>query len=199
MPPRARSKAVAPAPARPTAKPAVKHFGPSRDVAPAPVIPFSVGFVRAGVEEPHVIPFSVGFVRGEGDNAVEETHEFDARPRVSYGDTIGLIRGNGSNEDDAKALKTLDRSIRRMLVDDDGTPARWTPTFTGKTFEGPDGNTYPVSELNTFTAFDAGSSRRRWVALMDDDDETLSVEVGQVLEVFEYITEQAAEQAAAAS
>jgi hypothetical protein len=62
-----------------------------------------------------------------------------------------------------------------------------------------DGNTYPVSELNTFTAFDAGSSRRRWVALMDDDDETLSVEVGQVLEVFEYITEQAAEQAAAAS
>jgi hypothetical protein len=178
MPPRARSKAVAPAPARPTAKPAVKHFGPSRDVAPAPVIPFSVGFVRAGVEEPH---------------------EFDARPRVSYGDTIGLIRGNGSNEDDAKALKTLDRSIRRMLVDDDGTPARWTPTFTGKTFEGPDGNTYPVSELNTFTAFDAGSSRRRWVALMDDDDETLSVEVGQVLEVFEYITEQAAEQAAAAS
>jgi hypothetical protein len=161
----------------------VKHFGPSRDVAPAPVIPFSVGFVR-----------------GEGDNAVEETHEFDARPRVSYGDTIGLVRGsNGSNEDDAKALKTLDRSIRRMLVDDDGTPIRWTPKFTGKTFEGPDGNTYPVSELNTFTAFDAGSSRRRWVALMDDDDESLSVEVGQVLQVFEYITAQAAEQASAAS
>jgi hypothetical protein len=34
---------------------------------------------------------------------------------------------------------------------------------------------------------------------MDDDDESLSVEVGQVLQVFEYITAQAAEQASAAS
>lgn len=74
-------------------------FGPKRDVKPVLTVEFSVGFVCDGVEEP-------------------------ARPRVSYGDTVGLVK----NQDGAGALPYLDRLIRRSLVDNDGTAAKWQPT-----------------------------------------------------------------------
>lgn len=141
--------------------PAAKHFGPKRDVKPAPEVPFSVGFVRDGVEE---------------------IHEFTARPRVSYGDTVGLVK----NQDGAGALPYLDRLIRRSLVDNDGTPAKWQPTVVDGELTAPDGTTVSAEDLPKYTAFEAGSSRRRWVQLMEHDDD-VEVEFEQILGVFEHL------------
>jgi hypothetical protein len=144
----------------------VKHFGPKRAVEPAKIVPFSVGFVRDGVEEPH---------------------EFAARLRVSYADTVGLVK----NQDGAGALPFLDRLIRRSLVDDDGTPTKWQPEVNDGKVVAPDGTEVDIADAQKYTAFEAGSSRRRWAHLMDSDED-VEVELEQIMEVFEHLTSEAA-------
>jgi hypothetical protein len=150
------------------AKPVVKHFASSKDPEPAPEVAFSVEFVRDGVSE---------------------THEFNARPRLGFADTVGMVR---SQSDESEILPVLDRMLRRVLVNDDGTPARWKPEFDGGKFIAPDGNLHPSKDLAKYVAFEAGSSRRRWVELMDRDDE-VEVEIEQIVGVFEYLTSEAAD------
>jgi hypothetical protein len=148
---------------------AVKHFAPKRDVKPAPVVEFSVAFVR---------------------DDVEEIHEFAARPKASYNDLIGMVK-YGADED-PRAITFLSRMIRRSLLDSDGTPAKWKPSVHDDHFTDPDGNHTHVDDLPTFLAFEAGSSRRRWVHLMEYDDE-VEVEEDQISGVLKYLTEAAAE------
>jgi hypothetical protein len=143
-----------------------KHIGPSRKVAQAPTVEFSVGFVRDGVEE---------------------THEFTARPRFTYSDTLGLVK----NQKDASALPFLDRMIRRSLVDSDGTPAKWQLELVDGQVVAPDGSEVDIAEAQKFAAFEAGSSRRRWAHLMETDDD-VEIEFEQIMQVFEYLTSEAA-------
>jgi hypothetical protein len=147
---------------------AAKHFAPKRDVKPAPIVEFSVAFVRDGVEE---------------------IHEFQARPRTTYGDMLGLVK----HQDDEKgrALLYLDRMISRMLLDSDGTPAKFKPNLHDGHFSDPDGNHTPEDDLPKFLAFEAGSSRRRWIHLMQFDDE-VEVDFSQINDVFEHLTSEAA-------
>jgi hypothetical protein len=135
---------------------AKKHFGPKRKVAQAPIVEFSLGFVRDGVEE---------------------VHEFAARLRVSYGDTVGMVK----NQDGAGAL-----------VDDDGTPAKWQPEVNDGKVVAPDGTAVDLADAEKYAAFEAGSSRRRWVQLMEHDDD-VEVELEQIMEAFEYLASEAAE------
>jgi len=145
---------------------AKKHFGPKRDVAQAPTVEFSVGFVR---------------------NGVEEIHEFAARPRFTYGDTVGIVK----NQDGALALPFLDRMIRRCLADDDGTSLRWEPYVRDGQLEAPDGKLVDPADAATYTAFEAGSSRRRWAHLMEADDD-VEADLEQIVGVFEYLAGEAA-------
>ncbi|MGH8571850.1 MAG: hypothetical protein ACREX8_04635 [Gammaproteobacteria bacterium] len=146
-----------------------KHFAPTRDVAKAPAHEFTITFVRDGREE---------------------THEFVAKPRVQFGDMMGMVQ---FGENNSRALSAMDRLIRRSLVDDDGTPARWAPTVDDEgCFTAPDGDRRPESELGAVEAFDAGSSRRRWAHLMDDDDD-VEIELEQVAELMQWLAEQSAD------
>lgn len=146
-----------------------KHFAPKRDVRPAPVVDFSIAFVRDGTEE---------------------NHEFAARPRASYGDVLGLIKHQ--DDESGRALPYLDRMIRRALLNDDGTPEKWRPEIHEGHFTDPEGSHLPVAELPKYLTFEAGSSRRRWVHLMEYDDD-VEVELDQITAVFEYLTSAAAE------
>lgn len=53
-------------------------------------------------------------------------------------------------------------------------------------YVGPDGKPYPYSEVEQFTTFDAGSSRRRWLHLVEEDDEVL-VEQDVITGVFKHM------------
>jgi len=159
---------TAPPPAARSGKPAMRHFASTRDPEPEPTLDFSVEFVRDGVSE---------------------VHEFTAALRVGFSDTVALLTGA---DDEAKVLPHLDRMIRRALLNTDGTPQRWRPSFEGKEFIAPDGERHPAVHLDRYTSFDAGSSRRRWAHLMDVDEE-IQVEHEQVVAVFEYITSEAAD------
>lgn len=142
---------------------AVKRYAPTRSGTPAPRRTFIVVFLRDGVEE---------------------EHEFTAVPRLSYADMVGMGLGMHGEGHEGLMLTTMDRALRRALVDDDGTPARWRPEITERgTFTDPNGDEVPEDLLPQYTAFEAGSSRRRWAALMDDDDE-VTVEIEQIGELF---------------
>lgn len=145
----------------------VKHFASKRDVKAAPTVDFSIEFVRDGVAE---------------------NHEFSASPRTTYGDILGLIK----NQDDESglALRYLDRMIRRALIDTDGTPAKFRPNVEDGHFTDPTGNRTAATELPKVVTFEAGSSRRRWIQLMEKDDD-VEVEIEQIAEVFEYLAQEA--------
>jgi hypothetical protein len=165
--------------------PPTKHFAAKRDVADAPVVSFSIDFVRNGVREPH---------------------EFKAVPRTSYGDMIGIVKNQ--DDDPGASLRFLDRMIRRLLVDSDGTPEQWTAEIkteaspAGKTtkadaapveyFIDPAGKRQPASDLPKYLAFEAGSSRRRWAYLLQKDDD-VEVEIDQVTDLFEWLASEAAD------
>jgi hypothetical protein len=57
---------------------------------------------------------------------------------------------------------------------------------TERKFRGPDGELYGFEHAEKFTAFEAGSSRRRWHQLMDVDDD-IEVEAADLMELFEWL------------
>lgn len=150
-----------------------KHFPSKKDASPAPLVEFSLDAIRETV------------VEGRTEQTAER-HEFAARPRMSYGDVLGMVK----NEDNARALTFLDRMIRRALINDDGTPERWTPRMVDDHFTAPNGDHTPAGQLPRFEEFEAGSSRRRWAQLITSDDVTIDMD--QVNGVMEYLTEEAA-------
>lgn len=145
---------------------ALEEFAPTRRGEPAPVFDFCMIFLRDGVEE---------------------AHEFSARPTMGWGDITGfapLMFGGGKDDVlSIRALSAVDRLIRRALRNDDGTPEKWEPYIVDGHFTDPQGDHTPEELLPAYLAYDAGSSRRRWVHLMDTDDE-LTIEPEQVMALF---------------
>lgn len=82
-------------------------------------------------------------------NGTAEDHEFSAAPQIDYKALIGFASDRMS-----VAAKTMERTIRQSLVDDDGLSVHHVP-----------------GEDDDVPKFEDGSSRRRWTHLMDDDDE----------------------------
>jgi hypothetical protein len=131
--------------------------------------------------EPPEVPFAMIFVR----DGVEERHEFTARPTMGWQDVRGLVPLMGGKTDDQltqQAVKVIDRLIRRVLANDDGTPELWTPTVVDGHFTDPNGDHTPLDLLPAYETFTAGSSRRRWVHLMEHDDE-VTVEAEQIVDL----------------
>ena len=145
-----------------------KRYAPKNSGAAAPVHEFEIVFLRDGVEE---------------------THEFAARPKFGWKETtgaiglMGLMDGKTGHGELGHAIRYLDGIIRRSMVDDDGTSEKWTATVVDGHFTDSRGDHVPVELLPLVEAFDAGSSRRRWVHLMAHDDD-VSVEQGQLMELF---------------
>jgi len=129
------------------------------------------------------VPFTAVFVRDDK----EEDHDFLAQPDISYGDVVGFQKLQRVGADQGQIVVYLDRVIRRSLRNDDGVPVKWRPEIAAGEFTTPAGETAPVADLEKFTAFAAGSSRRRWMELVDSDDAVIGVQ--QVMGIFEYLTE----------
>ncbi|MGH9058324.1 MAG: hypothetical protein ACRDZY_02220 [Acidimicrobiales bacterium] len=128
-------------------------------------------------------------------DGVEEIHEFVARPALGWQDLqrlIPLVIGKTAQALSAKALASIDRLLRRVLTNDDGTPLNWSPTVVDGHFTDPNGDHTPADLLPAYEAFEAGSSRRRWVHLMDFDDE-LTIEYEQILGLVNDLIEVAAD------
>jgi len=83
----------------------------------------------------------------------------------------------------AEALREQAREILADERDDDSN--------TERMFVGPDGEPYPYELLDKFTAFEAGSSRRRWRQLLDNDDD-LVIEAEVLSALFEHLAALAA-------
>lgn len=98
-----------------------------------------------------------------------ETVKFLARPRFTYKRIREAAKAQSKGGVDA--VMRFEKMIVPSLCDDDGVPAKWTPTAAGGTFTDPDGNERDVKELAALLAPEAGSSRRRWMYLMDEDDD----------------------------
>lgn len=152
--------------------PAPKRYAPTTQTEPAARTPVVMVFVR---------------------NKIEEDHEFLTVTRADYQDTVSLFRMSKENGRISSLVLTMDRMIRKAMDDDDGTPHWWRPEIDEDgNFIGPTGETYPESDLAQFSAFAAGSSRRRWCYLMDEDHE-VSIENDQIADLFRDIVEGAGE------
>ena len=161
----------------PTALPGerVKTFAPAED----DIIDLMAAPVR----------FAVVFTRRRTE---QETHEFAARPEVSYKDSKGVALAS-KVKNDAGALLIFERLIRNCLLDDDGTPAHWAPEVDDGRFLDPEGVERDATELNKVLDPAAGSSLRRWIYLMDHpDNEDLSVQLKQIADVWEFLVAEAA-------
>lgn len=115
----------------------------------------------------------------------EETHDFTA---VRKADALLAARFMGFTDDQAgELLRLCGLLVGKTLDNSDGVPVQWTPEPLPKPrnagvryepkFRGPDGELYPMSHAEKFTEFSAGSSRRRWQALLADNEFTCDMEV----------------------
>lgn len=147
--------------------------------APHPIHP-DVEADDGGELLPEPVEFTVEFDR-EGE---PETHTFLARPKLTYKRMTDAARGVKSKG--LAAVTLFEKLIRPALLDDDGVPAKWRPEVDGGTFIDPDGETRELADLPKLLELEAGSSRRRWLYLMDDDDE-LEVDLQEIADAYELL------------
>lgn len=131
----------------------------------------------------HTVPF-------ERDGELEE-HLFRAQPRMSYKRMADIVKARRSG-DGVAALAVFERMIRPALVDTDGVPAKWQPVIKDGVFVDPDGNERPAADAADLLAFEAGSSKRRWIHLLDVDDE-VEVELDDITKFYEVLVEEASD------
>ncbi len=135
------------------------------------------------------VEFTVTFTR-DGD---DEKHEFRARPSFGYKQMRDVAKIQSQRDGGGlKALMVYERLIVPALCDDDGTPAKWQPEFEDGQLIGPDGELHDKAEATKLSEFDAGSSRRRWRFLMDDDDD-VQVELDEITAAYELLVEAASD------
>ncbi len=126
------------------------------------------------------VPFELEVLRYDE----EEVHEFTAVRKV---DTLLAARFMNLDEDQAGVmLRLVTKLIGKTLDNSDGVPVQWSPTPLPKPknagaryepkFRGPDGKLHPMDQAIKWTDYAAGSSRRRWEALVADEDVTAQLE-----------------------
>lgn len=137
------------------------------------------------------IRFEFSYLRDE----TVETQKFNLLSKpVDISAANTLMRQTGDN--DSAALTSLLKLIAKHMDDKDGTGARWSPVELApkkgedppvKRFRGPDGKPHEWGKAEDFLAPERGSSRRRWLALLDDDD--TSVDENSLVKLVEFLLE----------
>lgn len=114
----------------------------------------------------------------------EEVHEFTTVRKV---DTLLAAQFMNIGEDDAgRLLRVIGKLIGKTLDNADGVPVQWAAVALPKPknakagyepkFRGPDGKLYPMDQAVKFEEIGQGSSRRRWEALLVDEDATTALD-----------------------
>lgn len=138
-----------------------------------------------------LVPFELVAVREDDHgNPQPEVHEFTARPCSDAGDLAALAE---AGTEGTELLRAMIRMIKKIVVDYDGVPERWTPEPVKKPanakasyvekFRGPDEQLYPMEEAERFTNPKVGSSRRRLMHLLLKDE--ARVELKDLAEVMQ--------------
>lgn len=131
-----------------------------------------------GRERPKAHKFELATIGGDGKNI----HTFQVVPLLQAGDVVALM--DALDLEPEKAANPLSRLLTKVMDDTDGVSTRWKLKPDGDQFLGPDNEPHPLEDEKLFTDPAAGSSRRRWDALMDPrNDEGIElmdlVDIGQ--------------------
>lgn len=140
------------------------------------------------------IPFRFSYLRGEDLEA--QTFQFLAKP-LDMSSANRLMLGLTVNQE--QALPEIIGLIAKYMDNKDGTPHGWTPVEMSpkkddpdtQRFRGPDGKIHPMDKAGDFLALERGSSRKRWLHLMHEDDYA-SVDIESIKKLTEFIVEIAA-------
>lgn len=158
--------------------------------------------------------FDFGLVAYRND--VEEVHYFTARKIGQTQDALGLILGAEMGESELGILPRLAKLLRKAMVDDDGTPLDWdardhllTEADCDDTeedfdaddpkFFAPDGTVHRLADRDTLDklyAIEAGSSKARWMHLLEVD-EAVDVELADLTAVAKEIISRTADRPSA--
>lgn len=148
-----------------------------------------------GKERPKAHQFElITFVDDGGTN----THAFRMVPIIPAGQVTAIM--DALDDEPEKMFGLIARLMARVLDNTDGVSANWKyeevefesadydeETEPGLYFVGPDNESHPLEDSDQFAAFDAGSSRRRWLALMDPDNEAEGVQLADMMDLAKWV------------
>jgi hypothetical protein len=146
-------------------------------------------------------PITVSYIRG-GEIEVQ-TFNIIVKP-IDMGTAFRLMLAGAVN--DATALPSMIRLIGQYMVNHDGVSATWEykplapkpdePEISR--FRAPNGKFLPVEKAEQFTDPAKGSSRRRWLHLMNVDEDA-EIQQETITDLLKYLTEVAANRPTPAS
>lgn len=147
-------------------------------------------------------------------NEEEQLVSFRVLPRVSGGDIAGIM--HSMKNDPSSSVQRLIRLLSKVMDNKDGeVPAQWKPVLLTEedsprgrpgpptpegdpesasvsrppSYRGPDGEIYPFSDeaqLAEWNDQKLWTSRRRWVYLMEEDDDAV-VELEDIQAIAEWV------------
>jgi hypothetical protein len=167
----------------------MKHFGAKKGDAPLRSVPFTFGVLR-------------------GDEI--DVYNFTALlGKVDAGGLITALRA-AESDDGGKAASAYYRTISRVIDNRDGIPYGWKPEALEKASDddrpdvfrvpyGPHkGELMPMEEAPEYLKSEVHSSRRRWLYLMEEDEDAI-VDFEDLNKIFEWIIAEASGKASAVS
>lgn len=140
------------------------------------------------------LPVDFAYMRDEK----REVQRFNLLDKpISIGTVNQAVKATRANTDDAEGLAVMIDIIAGYMDNRDGTGVHWKPIELPakkgedppvKRFRGPDGRLHAWDKADGFLAVDKGSSRRRWLHLMNEDN---GAEVDQeaLVKLLEYLME----------
>lgn len=150
-----------------------------------------------GRERPQAQEFELQTMLDDGSTRV---HSFRLIPIIPAGHVTAIM--DALDDEAEKTFGLIARLLTRVLDNADGVPAKWElnefadpdegddgydPDDVQLYFVGPDNEPHPVDEAAKYTAFDAGSSRRRWAALMDPANEDDAVHIQDMVDIAKWV------------
>jgi hypothetical protein len=131
-----------------------------------------------------IVEFELLAMREDADGEPQpEWHKFAARPQTDAGDLAAFAF---AGDDGGRLMGIVVKMIRKMVINNDGVPEKWTPEPVDKPknatekyedkFRAPDGKLMTMEHAEQFTAIEAGSSRRRMMHLLLEDDAAVDIQ-----------------------
>lgn len=164
-----------------TAEPDVISFGPT-EVPDYKRVPIDFRYFRDET------------IESQRFQVVVKTMDIGAANRV-----MRLVSSSGDSVPaDGQAFISMMSMISKFMDNADGTPANWEPVPLPRKknepegaplrFRAPDGRIHPMDKAPDFLAHGAGSSRRRWLHLINEDEDA-TVELEALTKLLEFLME----------